>query len=65
MHQQILDHGRDAIQGFDNNSAKGILLMLSRMAAQFRSRADDVANWPNVCSFSRSLLKSATDRVNF
>jgi len=61
-HQQIFDVVHNTIQGMDNNSAKAILLMVSRMLDAFRTRADDVANWPNVCSFFRSWLNSATDR---
>ena len=54
--QQILDIARDRIDGFDDSSSKGLLLVLSRQLGELRTRADDVANWPNVRSFSRSLL---------
>lgn len=54
-HQQILDVAHNTIQGFDDSSAKSILLVLSRQLGQLRTRADDVANWPNVCSFIPSL----------
>ena len=53
IHQQVFDRIHNTIEGFDQNSAKGILLILSRQLAEFRTRADDVAVWPNVRSFSR------------
>jgi hypothetical protein len=53
-HQQIFDFINNTIQGMDKSSAKAILLMLDRLLEAFRSRSDDVANWPNVRSFSRS-----------
>jgi lysophospholipase len=31
----------------DPNDAKGILYTLSRQLSEVRTRADDVANWPN------------------
>ena len=52
-HQQIVDFINNTIQGLDNNSAKAILSMVRRLLDAFRTRADDVANWPNVRSFSR------------
>ncbi len=52
-HQQIFDHIHNLV-GFDKSSSKAILLLVDRMLQAFRTRADDVANWPNVCSFSRS-----------
>jgi len=62
--QQILDIALDKIDGFDDTSAKGLTLVLSRQLGELRTRADDVANWPNVRSFSRSLLvvEAPTDR---
>jgi hypothetical protein len=53
-HQQIADFVHNTIQGMDKNSAKAIFQMVDRLLEAFRSRADDVANWPNVRSFSRS-----------
>jgi hypothetical protein len=53
-HQQIFDSIHKTIQGMDKNSAKAILLMVDRLVEAFRSRSDDVANWPNVRSFSHS-----------
>lgn len=52
--QQIFDFINNTIEGMDKNSAKAILNMVRRMLDAFRTRADDVANWPNVRSFSRS-----------
>jgi hypothetical protein len=62
--QQILDIALQKINGFDDTSAKGLMLVLSRQLGELRTRADDVANWPNVRSFSRSLLVGGapTDR---
>jgi hypothetical protein len=51
-HQEIFDIGHNTVQGWDNNSAKAIALMVDRMVEEARSREDDVANWPNVHSFS-------------
>ena len=53
LQQQIFDRIDNTIQGFDKYSAKAILLILSRQLAEFRTRADDVAVWPNVRSFSQ------------
>ena len=53
-HQQIFDRIHNTIQGMDKNSAKAIFLMVDRLLQAFRSRSDDVANWPNVRSFFRS-----------
>ena len=52
MHQTILDAANNKIIGLDKNSQKGLLSILTRLLDQFRSRADDVANWPNVRSHS-------------
>lgn len=52
--QQIFDTIHNTIQGLDRSSAKAIIQMVDRIVEEFRTRADDVANWPNVCSFSRS-----------
>jgi lysophospholipase len=54
--QQILDVARSKIEGFDDSSSKGLMLVLGRQLGELRTRADDVANWPNVRPFSRSLL---------
>jgi hypothetical protein len=62
MHQEFLDNFHNTLQGFDGNSSKGLLFMLSQLLDQFHSRAEDVANWPNVCLFSHPSLKGATDR---
>jgi hypothetical protein len=53
-HQEIFDGIHNTIQGMDKSSAKAILLMIDRLLVAFRSRSDDVANWPNVRLFSRS-----------
>ncbi|KAH9985800.1 phospholipase B [Russula compacta] len=47
LFNQILDFAHNTIQGFDSSSSKGLLQLLSRQLAEFRTRADDVANWPN------------------
>jgi hypothetical protein len=53
-HQEILDRIHNTIQGMDKSSAKAILLIVDRMLEPLNSRSDNVANWPNVRSFSRS-----------
>ncbi len=55
-HQSILDSAHDKIEGLDDTSSKSILLLLSRQLAALRTRADDVANWPNVRSFIPSVV---------
>ncbi|KAF5367448.1 hypothetical protein D9758_003652 [Tetrapyrgos nigripes] len=47
LFNQILDFGSNTIQGFSDSDAKGLLYVLSRQLAEVRTRADDVANWPN------------------
>ncbi|KAN0111415.1 phospholipase B [Russula decolorans] len=47
LFNQIFDFINNTIQGMDKSSAKAILLMLDRLLEAFRSRSDDVANWPN------------------
>ncbi|KAI0295829.1 phospholipase B [Multifurca ochricompacta] len=47
LFNQILDFAHNTIQGFDNNDAKSILLMLNRQLSELRTRANDVANWPS------------------
>ncbi|KAH9963851.1 phospholipase B [Russula dissimulans] len=47
LFNQILDFAHNKIDGFDDSSSKSILLILSRQLAELRTRADDVANWPN------------------
>ncbi|KAF8499632.1 phospholipase B [Russula emetica] len=47
LFNQIFDRIHNTIQGMDSNSAKAILQMVDRMVEEFRTRADDVANWPN------------------
>lgn len=55
-HQEILDVAHNTIDGLDASSAKSLLLLLSRQLAELRTRADDVANWPNVRSFIPSVI---------
>ena len=55
-HQKIIDVARNRIEGLDDSSSKSILLLLSRQLAELRTRADDVANWPNVRSFIPSVV---------
>ncbi|KAI0256379.1 phospholipase B [Lactifluus subvellereus] len=47
LFNQVLDRVHNVIVGFDGGSSKSILLLLSRQLAKLRTRADDVANWPN------------------
>jgi lysophospholipase len=61
-HQQIFDPIHNIILGFDNSSSSAVLFMLSQLGNQFPSRAEGVADWPNVRSFSHPWLKGVTDR---
>ncbi|TDL25988.1 phospholipase B [Rickenella mellea] len=47
LFNQILDTARNKISGFSSSDGKALLQMLSRLLQSFRTRADDVANWPN------------------
>ncbi|KAF8919942.1 phospholipase B [Mucidula mucida] len=47
LFNQILDFGRNTIAGFSDDDSKGLLYVLSRQLQEVRTRADDVANWPN------------------
>ncbi|THV07356.1 phospholipase B [Dendrothele bispora CBS 962.96] len=47
LFNQILDFGRNTIQGFSDSDANGLLYVLSRQLSEVRTRSDDVANWPN------------------
>lgn len=47
LFNQILDFGRNTISGYTGEDGKGLLYMLSRQLQEVRTRADDVANWPN------------------
>lgn len=46
--QQILDFAHNTLQGFSSGDSNSLLYVLSRQLSQVRTRADDVANWPNV-----------------
>ena len=50
MYQQLLDFAHNTIEGFDSSDSQSLLLVLSRQLGELRTRADDVANWPNVSS---------------
>lgn len=45
--QQILDFAHNTISGFSSSDGAGLLYVLSRQLTAVRTRADDVANWPN------------------
>lgn len=45
--QQIFDFAHNAIDGWSASDGKGLLYVLSRQLSEVRTRADDVANWPN------------------
>lgn len=47
LFNQILDFGRNAIAGFSDEDGDGLLYVLARQLRSVRTRADDVANWPN------------------
>ncbi|KAG7446364.1 phospholipase B [Guyanagaster necrorhizus] len=47
LFNQILDFARNTLNGFSSDDSSGILYVLSRQLQEVRTRADDVANWPN------------------
>jgi lysophospholipase len=42
-----LDFANNAIQGWSQDDANGLLYVLDQQLKEVRTRADDVANWPN------------------
>ncbi|KAJ3853028.1 phospholipase B [Lentinula lateritia] len=47
LFNQILDFAHNTLQGFSQSDGNGLLYVLSRQLSEVRTRADDVANWPN------------------
>ncbi|KAG5716751.1 Lysophospholipase 3 [Termitomyces sp. T112] len=47
LFNQILDFARNTISEFSQSDGAAILYVLSRQLKEVRTRADDVANWPN------------------
>ncbi|EJD02796.1 phospholipase B [Fomitiporia mediterranea MF3/22] len=47
LFNQILDFAHNQLQGFSKGDASSLLYVLSRQLTEVRTRADDVANWPN------------------
>ncbi|KAF8161040.1 phospholipase B [Crassisporium funariophilum] len=47
LFNQLLDFARDKISQFTDSDSAGLLYVLSRQLQEVRTRADDVANWPN------------------
>ncbi|KAG6842116.1 hypothetical protein C0991_002770 [Blastosporella zonata] len=47
LFNQILDFARNTISDFSQDDGAAILYVLSRQLRDVRTRADDVANWPN------------------
>lgn len=45
--QQILDFAHNTISQFSQNDGNALLYLLNRQLTDVRTRADDVANWPN------------------
>ena len=42
-----MDFGQNTLSGFSSDDGSGILYVLKRQLQEVRTRADDVANWPN------------------
>ncbi|KAF8071892.1 phospholipase B [Lyophyllum atratum] len=47
LFNQILDFAGNKLKEFSANDATGLLYVLGRQLREVRTRADDVANWPN------------------
>jgi len=45
--QQFLDFAHNTLSQFSNSDSTGLLYLLSRQLKEVRTRANDVANWPN------------------
>lgn len=45
--QQIIDFARNTISQLSQNDGNALLYLLNRQLTDVRTRADDVANWPN------------------
>lgn len=45
--KQILDFANNQLDGFSDDDSAGLLYVLARQLQEVRTRADDVANWPN------------------
>lgn len=56
--QQLLDHETNQLAGFEPDDATGLSQVLRQQLQDVRTRADDVANWPNV-SIRRHQLSTA------
>ena len=54
--QQILDFADNTLEGFDSSDAKSLIYVLQRQLRDVRTRAADVANWPNVSYYSYRLF---------
>jgi lysophospholipase len=48
LFNQILDFADNTISGFSADDGAKFLYVLARQLREVRTRADDVANWPNV-----------------
>ncbi|KLO12267.1 phospholipase B [Schizopora paradoxa] len=47
LFNQILDFADNTLEGFDSSDAKNLIYVLQRQLREVRTRAADVANWPN------------------
>ncbi|EIN11650.1 phospholipase B [Punctularia strigosozonata HHB-11173 SS5] len=47
LFNQILDFGQNFLGSFDKDDGASLLYVLARQLRSVRTRADDVANWPN------------------
>lgn len=48
--QELLNNAEKSLSGFSSKDGAGILFMLSQLLKEVTTRAEDVANWPNVSS---------------
>ncbi|KAJ7462207.1 phospholipase B [Mycena galericulata] len=47
LFNQIFDFAHNTLQGFDSDDSNTLIYILQRQLRSVRTRADDVANWPN------------------
>ncbi|KAJ7209506.1 phospholipase B [Mycena pura] len=47
LFNQIFDFAHNTVQNFDSDDSNALLYLIQRQLSSVRTRADDVANWPN------------------
>ncbi|KAH9485342.1 Lysophospholipase 3 [Psilocybe cubensis] len=61
LFNQILDFGTNTLSQFSSSDSTGLLYLLQRQLREVRTRANDVANWPNPFQGQASASFQDTD----